>query len=505
MSARQATFRRGRYELHGEIASGGMATVYYGRLAGALGFTRTVAIKRIHPHLAKDPAFVSMFVDEVRLAARVEHPNVVRTLDVAIEDGEAFLVMEHILGEPLSRLIRECRANDEAVPVEVSAGIMAGILHGLHAAHDAKDERGAELHMVHRDVSPQNILLGADGTPRLIDFGVAKGAGRLQTTGEGQIKGKFGYMSPEQLVGDPLDRRSDIYAAGVVLWELLAGRSLVAGENNLAVLKAALAQRPSPPSTFTPSVSGALDQVVMRALARERDQRFATARQMAAALEATIRVAGTAQLAEWVKLIAGPNLAARARDVARIESGASASAAPGPVSDEEGPATRVTSVSEPRARAEPRGRATRARVAFAATLTAAALGTAGLAVTRGHVAEAPPASASDPLPPQVSSATPPNARASDPAPVAVAPVPSLPDPSHLGDTPRPPGPSNSEGLVPAPHVPRRAAPGTRSRPIARPAPSASIDPSAKPGPGERGCKVEQYADAEGFVRFRCAQ
>src|SRR5215472_13646045 len=209
----------GRYALFGEIASGGMATVHFGRLLGPAGFARTVAIKRLHAHFAKDPEFVAMFLDEARLAARVVHPNVVPTLDVVALDGELFLVMEYVQGEALSRLWRALRERDERIPHRVVASCLTGVLHGLHAAHVATSERGEPLGIAHRDVSPQNVLVGMDGISRVLDFGISKASGRIQITREGRVKGKTGYMSPEQLSGGAVDRRTDIYSASVVLWE----------------------------------------------------------------------------------------------------------------------------------------------------------------------------------------------------------------------------------------------------------------------------------------------
>src|SRR5262249_30807867 len=162
-----------------------MATVHFGRLLGPVGFSRTVAIKRLHAHFAADPEFVSMFLDEARLAARIRHPNVVPTLDVVATAGELFLVMDYVPGETLSRLIAASNAQRRWIPLPIAAAMACGVLHGLHAAHEAKSERGAPLGIVHRDVSPQNLLVGTDGVPRVLDFGVAKAAGRLQTTRDG--------------------------------------------------------------------------------------------------------------------------------------------------------------------------------------------------------------------------------------------------------------------------------------------------------------------------------
>src|ERR1051325_1285013 len=219
----------GRYALFGEIAAGGMATVHFGRLVGPAGFSRTAAITRLHAHYAKDPEFVAMFLDEARLASRIQHPNVVTTLDVVNLPSEVFLVMEYVQGESLSRLIRNARKLNEQVPAGHAAAIIAGMLHGLHASHEAKIERREALNIVHRDVSPQNVLVGTDGSARVLDFGVAKAAMRSQSTRDGQMKGKLSYMSPEQLPRQPLDRRTDLFAAGVVVWEALTGKRLFDG------------------------------------------------------------------------------------------------------------------------------------------------------------------------------------------------------------------------------------------------------------------------------------
>jgi serine/threonine-protein kinase len=277
----------GRYALYGGIASGGMATVHLGRLLGPVGFSRTVAIKRLHAQYAQDPEFVSMFLDEARLAARIRHPNVVPTLDVVATKGELFLVMEYVPGESLSRLARAARDKKQRIPQRIVSSIMSGVLHGLHAAHEAKSERGEPLGIVHRDVSPQNVLVGTDGVARVLDFGVAKAAGRTQQTREGQIKGKLSYMAPEQLRGAAVSRQSDIYAAGVVLWELLTGERLFSADNEGALLAKVLEGRIVPPSRYvvTPSsvtigpdamrILLGLDEVTLRALQSDPEKRYA--------------------------------------------------------------------------------------------------------------------------------------------------------------------------------------------------------------------------------------
>src|SRR5258708_2848873 len=203
-----------------------MASVHFGRFAGPGGFARTVAVKRMHPHLAKDPDFALMFVDEARTAARIRHPNVVATLDVLTASGELLIVMEYVHGESLGALMRLAAARKSRIPPPVACALVTDVLLGLHAAHEATDDHGQPLGIVHRDVSPENVLVGADGTARVLDFGVAKAVGRLQVTREGQIKGKIPYMSPEQVRGHALGRATDIFSASAVLWEMLAGRRL---------------------------------------------------------------------------------------------------------------------------------------------------------------------------------------------------------------------------------------------------------------------------------------
>ncbi|HEV3189563.1 MAG TPA: protein kinase, partial [Polyangiaceae bacterium] len=310
----------GRYALYGEIASGGMATVHFGRLLGVVGFAKTVAIKRLHAQLAKDPEFVSMFLDEARLAARIRHPNVVSTLDVVALHGELFLVMEYVQGDSLRQLVRAASKGGGRMPAAIAATILVGTLHGLHAAHEARSEQGQPLGIVHRDISPQNILVGTDGVPRVLDFGVAKAAGRAQTTREGQLKGKIAYMSPEQLMGRGVTRATDIFAASIVLWEALTGRRLFSGESEGEVVRNVLDAQIERPSKLVAGLSPQIDALVMRGLARDPAERFASAREMARALEKVMALAPSSDVGEFVEKIAAPALAYRAERIAKIES-----------------------------------------------------------------------------------------------------------------------------------------------------------------------------------------
>jgi serine/threonine-protein kinase len=243
----------GRYAIYSGIASGGMASVYFGRLLGGAGFSRTVAIKRLHPHLAEEREFLSTMIDEARMAARIHHPNVVPTLDVVATEGDLLLIMEYVRGESLARLLKTEIDDGRRVPLPIASAIAIGTLHGLHAAHEATSDRGTPLGIVHRDVSPQNILVGVDGMARVIDFGVAKAAGRLQTTRAGLVKGKIAYMAPEQLAGREVTRSADVYAMGVVLWETLTGKRLFQGDSDAALVTQVLAGTTEPPSRHAPN------------------------------------------------------------------------------------------------------------------------------------------------------------------------------------------------------------------------------------------------------------
>jgi serine/threonine-protein kinase len=310
----------GRYALYDEIASGGMAAVYIGRLLGPAGFSRTVAVKSLHAQFAKDPEFVAMFLDEARLAARIRHPNVVATLDVVAQSNELFLVMEYVEGESFSRLERATWAHHEQMPLPVVSAIVTDMLSGLHAAHEATDDHGEALHIVHRDVSPHNVMVGRDGISRVLDFGVAKAAARIQTTRDGQVKGKFAYMSPEQLTRKPVDRRTDVFAASVVLWEALAGERLFAADDPGAIVTRVLTEEIAPPSQKVPTVPAALDAIVMKGLSRDPEQRYATAEDMARAIESVVVPARPAEVKKWVTAVAGKALAERAAHIAEIES-----------------------------------------------------------------------------------------------------------------------------------------------------------------------------------------
>lgn len=317
----------GRYALFDQIASGGMGVVHLGRLMGAAGFERVVAMKRTHRSLATDPEFVAMFCEEVRIISRIRHPNVVTALDVVDDEGELVLVMEYVHGEALGGLMRRARELGAPVPVNVAVSIACGVLRGLHAAHTASSAGGQPLDIVHRDVSPQNVLVGCDGVARVLDFGVAKARDSLAVTQVGQVKGRLSYMAPEQLRGGGIDQRVDIYGLSVVLWELLANRSLFPGRDTEVIEKVLLGTIPSL-AELGREVSSELERVVLRGLASDPSQRFSTAQEMALALETHLQGSSLDENARWLSEVAGDTLEARARLVAHAETYALSGDAP---------------------------------------------------------------------------------------------------------------------------------------------------------------------------------
>jgi serine/threonine protein kinase len=311
----------GRYVLYDEVASGGMASVHIGRLVGAVGFTRPVAIKRLHPQFARDAEFTTMFLDEARLAARIRHPNVVSVLDVEKTDDELFLVMEFIHGETLSRLTRLSKHKTRVVPLPIALTLATDILYGLDAAHEAKDEQGNPLGIVHRDVSPHNVIIGTDGIARVLDFGIAKASSNSQTTRDGQVKGKFAYMSPEQLSRGKVDRRADVFAAATVLWEMLTGERLFSADDPAGSVARVLTDEIEPPSKYAMDLPPGLDAVVLKGLERSVADRFASAAEMARAIEALgSPLARPAEVGAWVSLLAGEQLRQRSKRLTQIES-----------------------------------------------------------------------------------------------------------------------------------------------------------------------------------------
>ncbi len=372
-SSRERLRMVGRYVVQHEIASGGMATVYLGKLRGPVGFSPVVAVKALHPHVAKEVEFVRMFLDEARLAARVRHANIVPVIDVLEADDQLFLVLEYIHGESLSRLLVAGRREGRPAPPSVASAILCDVLHGLHAAHEAHGERGEALGIVHRDVSPHNVLVGVDGVARVFDFGIAKAAGRITTTREGHVKGKFAYMAPEQLRGESVNRQADVYSAAVVLWETLTGERLFKAESEGNTVARALFAPIPPPSSVRPDLPGAVDSVVMRGLARERSQRFATAKEMALALQSVVPPAPPTDVGEWVEANSFEALEERRRRIADLEASVASSDAIGGEAVASGLRPVPSAAGAPVDAAHPPAGTARARSSKVAVLTGAVL------------------------------------------------------------------------------------------------------------------------------------
>lgn len=307
-----------RYELLVKIASGGMGTVYVGRLLGAASFRRLVAIKRAHAHLLEDPQLRQMLITEARLASGMHHPNVVAVQDVEELDDELLLVMDYVEGVAMSELLGAPTPRQTPLPARLTVRIVLDACAGLQAVHDLIGEDGRRLGLVHRDVSPQNILVGVDGIVRLSDFGIAKPTGHTASSGAtstGVIKGKVAYMAPEYLEGGVVSPKVDVYALGVVTWEALTHRRLFRGTTDFDTIQQVLKQRIPLPSSVAPGVSPLFDDVLMGALARDPAERFETARAFALALEEAARRADSlgvhTEVAAHVKLIAGDLLERR--------------------------------------------------------------------------------------------------------------------------------------------------------------------------------------------------
>jgi len=299
----------GRYRLCFELASGGMATVYLARGEGEQGFQKVVALKVVHRHLAHEREFVEMFLDEARLASAIDHPNVCQVFDFGEASGVHYLAMEYLMGESLLRVMNEVRRRkDDPRTAHLgwyAARIFVDACEGLHAAHELAGPDGAPLGVVHRDVTPQNLVVTYDGSLKVVDFGVAKAASQLHTTEAGKIKGKLAYVSPEQLRNQPLDRRSDVFALGVCLWEFLTLKRLFRRDSEAATLMAVVHDEIPPPSSVRPWVPPELDAIVMRALARDREARYPSAREMGRELSAflgrTGAALGQADVADWMR------------------------------------------------------------------------------------------------------------------------------------------------------------------------------------------------------------
>ena len=266
-----------RYRVIERIAAGGMAEVYRAESAGLEGFKKAVAIKRVLPHLSEKKEFIGMFLDEARLSAHLNHSNCVQVFDIGVGDNTYFIVMEFVDGADLKAIIETLREKNQRVAVEVACHITLKMCEGLDYAHKATDHDGVPLNIVHRDLSPPNVLVTRFGEIKVVDFGLAKANSQLESSQPGIIKGKFSYLSPEAAQGLAVDLRTDIFAAGIILWEMLAGRRLFFGDTDLATVRQVQAAKIPSLRQLNPAVSPELEQVILRALAREPANRYQTA------------------------------------------------------------------------------------------------------------------------------------------------------------------------------------------------------------------------------------
>ena len=280
--------RFGKYEILRRVAIGGMAEIYLARAVGIEGFEKLVVLKRILPQYANNDEFVQMFLDEARLAATLHHSNVVQVYDIGAVDGQYFLSMEFLHGQDGRILMKTCATRHTPLPLGNALAIIIGVCAGLHYAHERVVD-GRPLDLVHRDVSPQNVFVTYDGGVKLLDFGIARASSRITETRGGTLKGKISYMSPEQCAGYPLDRRSDVFAAAIILWEMTVGRRLYTGTSDFEILRKVKEEDAPRPSSVVSDYPPALEAIVMKGLARDREQRYATAEEMQVDLETFAR------------------------------------------------------------------------------------------------------------------------------------------------------------------------------------------------------------------------
>jgi serine/threonine-protein kinase len=300
----------GRYELLLPVAKGGMAQVWAARLRGSRGFQKLVAVKTILPGTIDNTRLEQMFLEEAQLAAQIHHPNVVETLELGEHEGALYLVMEWVDGEPISYLLSQALERG-GLPLPIAVNLIGQLCRGLHAAHELCDDRGNLLGVVHRDVSPQNVLVTLSGAAKLVDFGIAKATGRASNmTQEGEIKGKFGYMAPEQVQGHKVDRRSDLFALGILAYLLTTGKHPFRGDNPAATVRNIMSDKaPAAPSAVSADYPAELEAVIMKAIEKSPDRRYATADELFVALEAALPEAAetsfTVQVAAYLKSLLG--------------------------------------------------------------------------------------------------------------------------------------------------------------------------------------------------------
>jgi serine/threonine protein kinase len=360
----------GKYYLLERINVGGMAEVFRAKAFGVEGFERLVAVKRILPNIAEDKEFIRMFVDEAKLSVQLNHANIAQIFDLGVVDGAYYIALEHVHGRDLRGIFDRCRAGGEPMPVAQACFVVMKICEGLDYAHNKRDQGGRELQLVHRDVSPQNILVSFEGEVKLIDFGIAKAAGKGSKTQAGILKGKFGYMSPEQVRGLPIDRRSDVFSCGIVLYELLTGERLFVGESDFSTLEKVRNVEILPPSTYNRKIPDELERIVLKALAKDVDDRYQNAIDLHDELQAFVYTAGEfysrKDLAGWMKKTFGKEIE---EETAKLESYRQLKP-PAPIVADPPPAVaRTATTSKPPALPPPNRRSTQAMPSVSAGTT----------------------------------------------------------------------------------------------------------------------------------------
>jgi predicted Ser/Thr protein kinase len=479
----------GKYKLVRLIASGGMAEVYLARQAGAAGFEKLVCLKRILPHLARDKQFVEMFLNEARLAARLDHPNIVSIFDLGEANGNYFIAMEFIDGPSLRAAAKRALERGERLPIAEIVKIVSMAAAGLHYAHELTDAGGKPLGLVHRDISPDNVLVHRNGAAKVVDFGIAKAANSSSSTRTGTLKGKVAYMPPEQLRGDPLDRRTDVFALGVVLYELLAGQRPWAGDSEVSLIGRIMTEVPPPLSTLRPEAPAGLVAVLDRALAKDREARYASCHDLQVDLEALLVSLGQtitqARISDFAKAYADPIAApdettGAAMQALEAEMNGTGAVRPVPARRAPGQPREPRTVVLP----PPPGRGGRRGVAYGvvAFLSVAAVGGAGGYVFLMRRGEPPP----DPVPIERV------------AVVETAPTPAPPEkkeePPQVQEKPKPAEPEPPPAAVAADPGPAQAAPPAPAPPAAEP--QAVVPPpqaAAATAPKARPRKPPQQA------------
>ena len=501
----------GRYVLHRQIARGGMATIHIARLMGDEGFSRIVAAKRLLPEFAEDSDFVAMFLDEARVASKVHHRNVVPVLDLVTTGDEVILVQEYVHGAPLHWLLRTARQTKTHVPVDIAVSIACQVLAGLHAAHETVDEIGMPLNIVHRDVSPQNIMVSLDGSGRLLDFGVAKATMAAHITREHTFKGKLAYSAPEQLRGAAV-RQSDVYSLAVVLWELIVGHRMHDKSQSEQEIVASIMMGTLP--TVTEALAGekewiakerwrqleAIEPIIKKGLAVELHARYADAAAMEKALAAAIPPASSTGVASWLKSLGREFLDGRDKVLAAEEASWRRTAAPGrltPLPGERRSMSRLSSeVSNARSvgsLTQPKSKSTLIIAALSALVVVLGIGIVFALSSGDTKPETRPPVATDPPPVSTTPTAQPAAAAVQPAPLDTkpAPLPPVVDPPAMTvkqPVPTPPPSPIVRRLPPRPPpVPVKAVVTTKA-----PVKTVTPTPAPEQAPPANDCNPPYY-------------